>query len=178
MKFKSGKLAALVLCIAVFLGGCKQISDTIDNVGSAVGNAVGQMLSGNVTGEVGKIYSTQWFTFTVKSIEKVSEYAGYTPQAGFVLYDVVIEETCTFEAAIPMGTVDFYMDDPNYADYVYPLVALDDTMMPEEFDLQPQETAEYHMVYELPEAFTDLMLIYTEIDEEDNVGATFTIHIK
>lgn len=172
-KFFIPLLAAAIL--AMPLSGC---SGTADAVAGAVSNAVGQILSGNVVGQVGKAYSTQWFTFTVKSIEKVDSYAGYTPAAGNELYDVLITETGTFEEASPMGTFDFYMDEDSFEDYIFPMDPLDDTMMPTDFMLDTDETVEYHMVYEVPTGLTGLRLMYTEFDDQDNEGVTFTINIK
>ena len=54
---------------------------------------------------------------------------------------------------------------------------LDDTMMPDDFELAKDETVEYHMLYEVPD-IDGLMLMYTEIDEAENYGVTFTIHIQ
>ncbi|MDR2931592.1 MAG: hypothetical protein LBV27_00645 [Oscillospiraceae bacterium] len=171
-------LAVFALCTVLMFGGCAQsVGDTLDNVGSTIGNAVGQLLSGDVTGETGKVYSTQWFSFNVKSIKEVPEYAGYTPEDGYVLYDVLITETCTFDESIPMGTFDFYMDDDSFSEPIYPIAPLDDTMMPDQFDLGADETVEYHMIYEVPAEHTALKLMYTEVDEADNIGVTFTINI-
>lgn len=172
-------IGALVLTAALLFGGCGEavtnaISDTVD--GAA--NAIAEQISPNVTGEVGKTYATQWFEFTIKSAAKVDSYAGYTAVEGYELVDVVVVETNTFDDSIPMGLVDFYMDEETFVDYCYPLDPIDDTMMPDMFELAPGDTAEYHMVFEVPEGYSKMNLIYIEYAEGDVEGATFTIAIN
>lgn len=160
---------------AVESSGTSTASNTLaDSVNNAL-DAVGQLLSGDVTGEVGKNYSTQWFTFNVKSIETVAEYAGYTPAEGNKLIDVVVTEKNIFGEEIPMGTIDFYLDEDSFEEYVFPIAPLDDTMMPEEFGLAANETVEYHLIYEVPEDISAMNFMFTEFDESETVGATFTI---
>jgi hypothetical protein len=159
----------------VSLSGC---GDKAREVALSAAESVVQMLSGEVTGEVGKSYGTQWFKFTIISIDEVSEYAGYAPEDGNTLYDVLITETGTFEEASPMGTFDFYMDAPSFAEYIFPIDPISDEMMPLEFYLGPKETVEYHMVYEIPEDTVGLRIMYTEFDVEDNEGVTFDIPIE
>ena len=127
---------------------------------------------------VGTVHKTKWFEFTIHSIEKVDSYAGYTPRAGYQLYDVVITEKNTFSVAIEMGTFDFYMDDPSFIDYIFPIDPLNSTMMPEVFTLGVGQSVQYHMVFEIPSNVTKLKLMYTEIDEFNNKGKTFTIDVN
>lgn len=174
MKKKSIILIALTVCILLLVCAC----DKATEAASTVSNTVAQMLKGNVKGEIGKTYSTQWFEFTVKSIEKVDSYAGYKAQNGFELYSVLMNEKSTFDEEIPMGTVDFYMDTDSFEEYIYPIDPLDNTMMPLEFALNKGDVAEYYMVYEIPADTKGLMLCYTEIDEKETEGALFTIAIN
>lgn len=172
-------ILALVLCIAL-LGGCSgnpldPVADSIQDMGTAVGDAVGKLLSGDVTGKVGETYRTEWFDFSISSINQVDSYAGYSPAEGFTLYDVAITEISTFDDPIPMGTFDFFIDADVFDEYIYPIEALNNSMMPETFTLTKGESAEYHMVYEVPKGTQGLKLMYIEIDEEENQGATFTI---
>jgi len=175
MKKRVGYLIVIVLLALVCVAGCNQrANDIVDNVV----NTAAQMISGDVTGTVGKVYATEWFEFTIHSIDQVDSYAGYEPGEGYILYDVVISEKNIFESSIPMGTFDFYMDDSSFIEYIWAIDPLDDTMMPLEFELMPEESVLYHMIYEIPDDVTDLVLAYTEIDEEDNEGRTFTINIQ
>jgi hypothetical protein len=167
---KRSILALAVLTALVFaLSGC----------GDSVRQAAARILSGNVTGEVGITYGTEWFEFTVHSIDEVAEYAGYAPEDGYLLYDVLITEKNTYDAPIPMGTPDFYMDAESFDGYtVYPLDPMSDEMMPLEFELAEDESAEYHMVYEVPEDAAGLKLVYVEVGEDDYEGVTFNIPIN
>ncbi|MDR2131799.1 MAG: hypothetical protein LBP30_00445 [Clostridiales Family XIII bacterium] len=171
------KLFAVLISSALLiaaLSGCGSVKDVARNAAESVV----ELLSGEVTGEIGQTYSTKWFEFTVQSIDEVSEYEGYSPAEGSVLYDVLITEKGTFEEPSPMGTFDFYMDAPSFPDYVYPIDPLNEDMMPLEFDLAKDQTVEYHMVYEIPADVSGLNLMYTEVDEDDNEGVTFNIPIE
>ncbi|MDR1245472.1 MAG: hypothetical protein LBK57_00385 [Clostridiales Family XIII bacterium] len=171
-KFLLSLIVTVILSIS--LSGC---GDTARNVALNAAESVVQMLSGKVTGEIGTTYATQWFKFTIISIEEMSEYEGYAAEEGYTLYDVLITETGTFEEASPMGTFDFYMDAPSFEDFVFPLDPISDEMMPLEFDLGPRETVEYHMVYEVPMDSVGLKIMFTEVDEDENEGVTFNIPI-
>jgi hypothetical protein len=165
----------VAVILSASLSGC---GDKARDVALNAAESVVQMLSGKVTGEIGATYATQWFRFTIESINETSEYAGYLAEEGYTLYDVLITETGTFEEASPMGTFDFYMDAPSFDDYVYPLDPISDEMMPLEFDLGPRETVEYHMVYEVPMDSVGLKIMFTEVDEDENEGVTFNIPIE
>ncbi|MDR3280968.1 MAG: hypothetical protein LBT23_10680 [Synergistaceae bacterium] len=170
-----------IALVLVFVPAVVRIALSSGGDGASAGTiaqSIAGMLKGDVTGEIGHEYKTRWFNFTVHSIDRVSEYAGYEPDEGNILLDVVVEEFCTFENSIEMGTFDFFMDADSFDEYAYPLNPLDDTMMPEEFKLGPKERKKYHMVYEAPSDAKGVKLIYKEIDEEENTHATFTINIK
>ena len=132
---------------------------------------------GDIRGEVGIAYHTQWFAFRIESAERMQNYKGYSAASGQELIDVVVTEWNTFGGALPMGTFDFYMDSDTFADYVWPLDALDGTMMPDSFTLNADEEVTYHVVYEVPAGLRDLVLCYTEINEDDEYGDTFTVQI-
>ncbi len=167
--------------IAIFLSMALLILPLMASCGTSaaeVADKVAQALSGDVTGEVGKTYKTDWFEFNIKSITKVDTYAGYKAADGNQLYDVLVYEKNIFDEDIPMGTSDFYFDAETFEEYIYPIDPIDNTMMPGEFMLKPKDTAEYHMIYEIPADTVDPKLMYTEIDENDTQGATFTIIVK
>ena len=171
-----------VVVVMVFVlagcGGTKQITESINESISEVVESVKQVISGDITGEIGVTYATDWFDFTIDSVKKVGEYAGYAAESGYQLVAVKITETGTFDEPSPMGTFDFYMDSVTFDEYVYPLEALDDTMMPEEFMLAKDQTVSYYMIYEIPEDFSDLKLIYVEVDETNATGNVFTINLS
>jgi hypothetical protein len=174
--------SVLLLLMVLSFSACGKTvelaADPAANAVSSAGRALGQLLEGDVTGEIGKDYRTKWFSFNIASVEEVAAYAGYTPEEGYTLIDVIVSETNIFEDAIPLGTFDFYMDSDSFVDYIYPLDPLDDSMMPLEFELMPDESVEYHMVYEIPIERDGLVLMYTEFDEDDVEHATFTINLN
>lgn len=175
-------LLAGIAAAAIMVSGCSSVAESVgqaaESVGQAVESAVAQAISGEVTGEVGTTYATQWFEFSVDSIDNVSEYAGYTPEEGYTLFDVVVTEKCTFEEEIPMGTFDFYVDQVDFEEWARPLEALDETMMPEEYYLGTDETVTYHLIFEVPEDVTGMSLYYVEVDESDTEGLTFSVKMN
>ena len=165
MRKKVFVIVVAVLMLFAF-AGCSKVVETVR-----------QVMSGDVNGEIGKSYSTQWFDFTVLAVDEESSYAGYEPAPGYRLIVVYISETGAFDEPVPMGTYDFYMDADTFYDYMWPLDPFDDAMMPLEFDLPKGVTVRYDMVYEIPEVAPNLKLLYTEFDETDREGATFTIKL-
>ncbi|MDR1135921.1 MAG: hypothetical protein LBL49_07050 [Clostridiales Family XIII bacterium] len=165
MKRKITAAIVIALAVSLALSGC--------------GETVRNFIMGNVDGEIGKTYSTKWFDFIVSSVDKVDEYSEYTPPEGYTLLDVVVKETNTFDEPITMGTFDFYLTTDTSSMEIYPLDPFNDdpTLMPEEFDLALKESAEYHMIFEFPADATGVTLKYTEVDEDDNVSATFSIKL-
>jgi hypothetical protein len=183
---KKVKIAVYVMAVVLIAGSflVNKIVSVKNTTGGSISDSIVSTvrslinIKGDVTGEVGKAYLTQWFNFSVLSVERVKEYSGYVSEDGNILIDVEIAELCTFDESIDMGISDFFMDSDSFLEYVYPITPLDDTMMPEHFMLQPKEKATYHMVYEVPEDTDDLRLVYIELDEKNNEGATFTIKIS
>jgi len=154
-------------------------ADVIENMREETDTeADSAVIAGSVTGEIGKTYSTQWFDFSVESVELVPEYAGYVPEEGNILVDIVVTEVSTFDDPIPMGTFDFFVDHITFEDYIYPLTALNDTMMPEEYTMNKGESVTYHLIYEIPEGLDEVSFYYVEVDETDQEGTTFRIKIS
>ncbi|MDR1616603.1 MAG: hypothetical protein LBR98_06280 [Syntrophomonadaceae bacterium] len=168
------KLFIMSVIMFMVLAAAACSNATRNQVGNVV-SSVAQLIKGDVTGELGKTYATQWFEFTVDYIAPVDEYAGYKPDDGNRLVDVFIKEKGTFDEPSPMGTFDFYLESSLFDDYIYPMDPIDDSMMPLEFMLEKGQTVEYHMIYEIPASVPDVRLMYTELDEDEKEGATFTI---
>lgn len=162
-----------ILC-AITLVACGGGSSTAGNI---IGEAIGSLVSDGGKGEIGKAYHTQWFAFRVDSVERVSEYAGYATGEGNELLDVAVTERNIFGEAITMGTFDFYLDSDTFLEYVWPMDPMDETMMPDSFVLADKEEVTYHMIYEIPAGLTDLILYYTEFNEDGEEGDTFAITI-
>ena len=178
MRIRLMSCVLVLVLVVTGMASCSKTQEKINEMVNEVASSVAELVSGDVTGKIGTAYQTKWFEFTIHSIEKVDSYAGYEAAEGYQLYSVSITEKNIFESTIPMGTSDFYMDDPGFLEYIWPIDPLDDTMMPEEFNLEPGDSAKYTMIFEIPEDAPKLVLMYTEIDENDDVHATFTIKVK
>jgi len=176
-------LALLLVFVLVFMGltGCSKIisfkspaekrRDSIANF--IAGDVIGE---GEVTGKIEETYKTKWFEFTVHSIGKVDSYADHTAERGNQLYKTLITEKNISDVTLLMGTFDFYMDAPNFEEFIRAVAPLDDTMMPEEFNLEPDETVQYVMIFEVPTGTAELALMYTEFFENEGIGTTFVIY--
>ena len=154
------------------------VSSVVDQAVESAKLTAARLVEGNIKGEVGKVYSAKWFDFTIESIEKISSIEGYSPEDGNILIKAVVTEKGTFEEPGPMGTFDFYLDSETFEEYVWAMPPLNDSMMPEEFDLDTNEIVKYTLVFEVPDGLDDLQLMYTEVDERDSVYATFVIDVR
>jgi len=173
------KSIALFLALAfVFVGltGCGGIISFQDPKEKRR-EAISDYLSKDVIGKTGETYKTKWFEFTIHSIEKVDSYVGRKAEEGHQLYKALITQKNIWDDSIPLGIFDFYMDDPGFAEYIWAIPPLDNTMMPEEFTLEINEFVQHVMIFEVPVGTTKLALMYTENYEGGNGGATFSISI-
>lgn len=163
-------LVSLSLVATVSLGACgagEQVQQAADDIASSVA----QLIEGEVTGEAGVEYTTQWFTFEVESMSVANTYADYTAAEGNTLVIAHITETNISGASQPFGTFDWFVDDDSLTDYIYPLDPLNDAMMPTSFTLADGESASYDVVIEYPASLAAPYLMYIEADE---TGATYT----
>lgn len=164
-------ITAIILITALILpfSGCERAESITATAKS--------FIKGDVTGELNKQYSTKWFDFTVKSIRTAYEYAEYEADEGYKFVIVEISETNTFDEKIPMSAYDFVINADNLSEEdSWPIEPLDDKMMPENFDLAVGENAEYDVVFLIPDEIIDVRFIYVELDENEKIGATFTIN--
>lgn len=195
--FKKLFSGILIMALAASLSGCGTLRSIISEVGQGLeesansasnsvggsfggssGGALEDPANGDIVGNIGTTYSTQWFDFAVKSYAIVDSYAGYTADRDNVLVDLVLYEKCTFDYSITVGTFDFWLDVTSAANEynaVDAVVALDETMMPDEMELSPGESIEYHLVFEVPADSAEVSFIYLEIDEDDDAGLCFII---
>ncbi len=161
------KLSALILLFTVLVTftGCTEVQS---------------FLKGDVTGELDKTYSTQWFDFSVNSIETAYEYGGETLEEGYKFVIAEVTERNTFDEAIPMSCYDFEINGEGIeGEDIYPAdpeyFSLSVLMMPSEFQLEVDEIIVKDVVFVIPEDVLDIQFVYIELDEDQNVGATFKI---
>lgn len=177
----------MVLVLSFAVAGCSSSgsgngSDEKAGLTGALDDLAGNInnfIKGNVTGELNKTYSTQWFDFTIKTIKTAYDYNGYSANEGYKFVVVDVTEKNTFDEPIPMSVDDFEMHAVGLEEIdQWPLDPFEDEpgrMMPWEFDLAVGETVNYDVVFVIPEDIYDVEFIYIEIDEYDQIGATFTI---
>ena len=178
MKKIKNVIAIVFVVSMMFVFAACGSGSVIEQAVEEVKLSTARMIEGNVKGEVGKTYATQWFEFTIDSIKKIDSIEGYSPEEGNILVDVVATLKGTFEEPSIMGTSDFYMDSDTFADYVWALSPLNESMMPDEYYLDTDETVTYHMIFEVPDGLSDLKIMYTEIDIDNTIYATFVIDIN
>ena len=180
MRFKSMALLLALAFVFIVLAGCEHVI-SFNNPAEKRRESISDFISGNTPGEVaaepGETYRTKWFEFTIHSIEKVDSYAEHAAEDGHQLYRVIITEKNVWDDIIHMGIFDFYMDAPDFTEYVWAIPPLDDTMMPEAFDLEPGEAIQHVMIFEVPVNTAELALMYTENNENGEDGATYSIYI-
>lgn len=171
-------LALLLVLVFVVVGffGCDGISfrDPVEKRRESIS----KYLSKDVAGKIGDTYKTKWFEFTIESIEEAEAYLDYKAKTDYQLYKIQVTLKSNWDKPIPMGTFDFYMDDPSFEEYIWAIPPLDDSMMPKEYDLGPGKSAQYLMIFEVPINTTELALLYTESFEGGSDGKTFAIYIE
>lgn len=181
-----GIVVAIVLIVAVVVGvsfimgsGSQASNDPVISVPPASTNPDdATSITGDVTGEVGRLYSTKWFTFTVESMKTATTYGDYTAASGNTLLIAHITLTNTSGSDQPFGTFDWVVDDSSLGDYIIPLDPFTSKMMPAEFTLYDGETASYDVVIEYPTNLARPYLLYNEVNDLGTVSATFKIAIS
>lgn len=134
--------------------------------------------AGEPNGEVGKTYETKWFEFSVDAIEKTPSYKGIDAAEGSTFLVCTVTETNNWKEkeSLPMSAEDFYVNREGWDDVVWPETSWDEAMMPLSFDLAPEETVTYDVVFTVPADTADIQLVYVEINESGDKLATFTIN--
>ena len=180
MRSKSLALLLLLALVFISLAGCSHtisFTSPAEKRKDSISSFIADNITGDVAAKTGDSYTTKWFEFTVHSIEKTDTYADYTAKEGHQLYKAVISLKSTWNESLSMGIFDFYVDAPDYQEYIWAVPPLDDAMMPEEYALTPSETVQYIIIFEAPIGTVGLSLNYTENFDDGNDGVTFSIPI-
>ena len=128
--------------------------------------------------QIGRMYPTQWFFFSIHSVERVDGFAGRTAAPGHQLWKVEITQIGTFPEPVPMGTFDWFMDDDSFRAYMWPHIAFDGRMMPEFFWLDIGQRETHIMLFEVPAETTNLTLNFVEIDYYGAEGSHFVLRLQ
>lgn len=169
------KICLLILAMLFVFSGCDIVS--FRSPAEKRKEDISNYLAKDVAAKTSETYQTKWFSFTIETIKKVNFYGGYKAKKDHQLYEVQILIKSNWEDPIPMGTYDFYMDAPDFEEYIWGIAPLDDAMMPEKFNLNPSESVQYVMVFEVPIASAHLTLVYTESYESGKDGKSFSIAV-
>lgn len=134
--------------------------------------------AGAPDGTVGKTYETKWFTFSVDAMETAAAYKGMEAGEGEVFLICTVTETNNWEGKepIPMSSEDFYVTREDWTEPVGPETAWEEAMMPLSFELAPDEQVTYDVVFSIPADSKDIQFTYVEINENQDVFATFTVN--
>lgn len=161
--------AVLALFLVLCLGACDAAQNVVNNVASAI--------QGDVTGEVGKLYSTKWFDFSVNTLTIADTYKGVDADEGYTFLVAEVYELNDWEGDgdIPMSPYDYYALADDDSTEIWPESAWDEAMMPDSFYLEPEEEATYDVVFMVPESAATVKFVYVEMDENGDTYATFTI---
>lgn len=163
----------MVLAMTFSFAGCSNSTQPQDPV---IGRT-SEEEDGFYEGKIGDTFRTAFFEFTAKSATVVDTYADYTPAEGYKLIDIVVEEKNIFEEALPMFNYDFQIQWGSEG-FANGLLDLDEKVMPEEFTLDLDAKAEYHLVYEVPNDVTEFQLVYLEVYEDDSEGDFFSVYFE
>ena len=167
------RILILAMALLMLAGVSACGGDTVNNVV----NSVTSRLAGDVTGETGVSYETEWFTFQVNSVETVTNYAGVDADEGcvFLIANVYEKNTWDGNDSIPMSCYDYYALEGENAEEIWPEEPWDNAMMPNEFYLAPEEEATYDVVFQVSSDVAEVSFVYVEVDADGGTHATFTI---
>lgn len=183
------KVFAIILASAALLlfascgASSSSISEVVEESSSVAdeGNSVAANSSVSIPEESGDSYavgakvSTYFFDFSVDSAKATDTYAGYTPEEGYKLIDVVITTTNTFGETFEMYDTDYQLQWNGREDFADPLEALDDTMAPAAHDLPNDGDMTFHYIFEVPADVTEFELCYLEEMADNTTGNIYFV---
>lgn len=173
---KKVAISALLMLMMVFCSGCSMINSAISNLASNSSNSSTSSASKYYTDQLGTALKTYFFDYTVESVESAREYDGYTAEGGNKLVLITTKVKNTFGEELPMFDTDFQIQwGAGDEDYAWNLDSFNDEMMPYSISLPASTTAEYFLVYEVPESITDFTFVYLEEFDDDSTGEFYEI---
>ncbi|MFV0479241.1 MAG: DUF4352 domain-containing protein [Anaerorhabdus sp.] len=135
-----------------------------------------------VKSEIGTVIETTYFDMEVQTIERLSEYDGYTPMEEYTYYAISVNVTNTSDTAISVGNFDFVifyqLETDSVMDIAYSDVGNGD-MYPDEKSLEPGESVSGLVLFDLP---TEALLasfgyveIHVNVSEEMKLGNVYIV---
>ena len=171
--------AALAGALALSLAGCDKLPgvDTM-TTGASVAED-GRETGGYVVGEVGEKLTTQFFSFSVDSVESTDRCGDAAAGEGTTLVVAEITVKNTFGETIPMFSSDFVLYyGAGDEDYCFPVEAAGDGLMELEYELAKDEEITAKVAYEVPEDADSFSLLYLEVYEDDFVGNAYYVDFE
>lgn len=129
-------------------------------------------------GYIGDVMHTYWFDFTVDDAYTCAEYEGYTASEGKQLVVATLSLKNTFLQSLPMSQTDFQIqwggegDD----DYEWPISAVSEAQLPDEYTLAINESRSGVVVYEVPAGTSDFSISFGEYFEDESEGDVYFIY--
>lgn len=129
-------------------------------------------------GYIGDVMHTYWFDFTVDDAYTCAEYEGYTASEGKQLVVATLSLKNTFLQSLPMSQTDFQIqwggegDD----DYEWPISAVSEAQLPDEYTLAINESRSGVVVYEVPAGTSDFSISFGEYFEDKSEGDVYFIY--
>lgn len=160
MRGYTRRTAALVLALCLLLAACADRKEQQTDF------------------QVGEKVSTYWFDFTVDQVETADRYETYVPAEGNRLVVCGVTLKSTFKEPVPMNWADFVLlwedpeggfssqSEPAGMDGVYPLPALSQEQLPDEYEIEKGKTLTGDLVFEVPAQVTRASLVFQELFAE------------
>ncbi len=181
LKKLAALLAAMALAgvLALSLTGCDKLPGVDAGVTGASQASDGRQTGGYALGKIGEKLTTQFFTFSVNSVEKADSCGDAVPGEGNTLVVAEITVKNTFGETIPMFSSDFALGyGEGDEDYCFPLEAAGDGLMELQYDLAKGEEITAKVAYEVPADADSFSLFYLEIYEDDFVGNAYYVDFE
>ena len=130
----------------------------------------------------GDTISTYWFDFSVDTVDVIDSYDGYRPASGNQLVACRLSLKNTFDEAISMSQTDFFLlwshtsgdtsSEEEEMAGTYALPKFSNRQLEDTYDLEPGESREGDLVFELPDTTDRVALVFEEyyVDSESETG--------
>lgn len=151
----------------------------LDSIGKLI-KASGRDFDELFTARPGETLESSFFSFTVTDIASAEKLDGYNPGTeGRKFVTAHVSVTNTYGQDIPVGNYDFSVfydtgEEMSEEDR-WAYSAFMDGMYPDEATLEPGQTLEGMIVFDIPADVTDFVIAYQETFEDEFVGNTYAV---
>lgn len=173
---KIGTMGLVLALSLVMLTGCSLLGGIL---GEERGD--GYAVDGYAEGEMGDTLHTYFFDYTVNSAYLCDSFEEYeATQEGFRLLVAEVTVKNTFSESIPMYDVDFQVQwGEGATEYDVPITyyveAVSDQQLPDEYELETEESRTGLLVFEVPEGTEEFSISYLEYFDDGSEGDVFFV---